>query len=110
MSLWKPEDGSRPQGMLFFNRLHQQENDQFTLMKINGQFVRFQRTAASGQAFYGQKTAQTFVSQDGTLQLQVDVTLGQPGEIESIAIDQGTLRIQQNEQVLTLPVKGDAGC
>ncbi len=110
MSLWKPEAGSRPQGILFFNRLQQQENDHLTLMKINGQFVRFQRTAATGQAFYGQKTAQTFVSEDGTLQLQVNVTLGQPGEIDSIAIDQGKLQIHQNGQVLTLPVKGDAGC
>lgn len=110
MSLWQPEAGLRPAGLLFFNRAHQKESDAFTLMQINGEFVRFRRIGATGQAFYGQKTSQTFTSQDGKIQLQVNVQLGQPGEIESIAIAQGTIQITLNAKTLTIPVQGDAGC
>jgi hypothetical protein len=62
-------------------------------MKVNGEFVRFRRTAATGQELYGQYPSQTFVSQDGTIQLQVDVKYGEPGEIESFAVE-GTMRVQ----------------
>ncbi|MGG6237113.1 hypothetical protein ACQ4N7_00610 [Nodosilinea sp. AN01ver1] len=109
MSLWQQSDGSLPQGILFFNGLAQPPDDGFTLMKINGEFVRFRRTAAAGEEFYGQQTSQTFVSQDDSIRLQVDTTLGQPGEIESIAVE-GTLQLQQNGDTLTIPVQGDAGC
>lgn len=110
MTLWDQAEGVRPTGLLFFNNLRQQERDEFTLMKIDGEFVRFKRTAATGQEFYGQQTSQTFVSEDGTVQLQVDVTLGQPGEIESVAIEQGTIQVWQNGQTLEIAVRGDAGC
>ncbi len=109
MSLWQQSDGSLPEGVLFFNGLAQPPGDGFTLMKINGEFVRFQRTAAAGKEFYGQQTAQTFVGQEDDIQLQVDTTLGQPGEIESVAVE-GTLQLQQNGDTLTIPVQGDAGC
>ena len=109
MTLWRQEDGPSPQGYLFFNGLAQPSDDGFTLMKINGEFVRFRRTAAAGEEFYGQQTSQTFVSQNDAIQLQVDTTLGEPGEIESIAVE-GTLQLQQNGDTLTIPVQGDAGC
>ncbi|WP_316435992.1 hypothetical protein [Leptolyngbya sp. NK1-12] len=109
MSLWKQADGPRPSGYLFFNRLAQQPGRELTLMKINGEFVRFRRTAASGEEFYGQHTSQTFVSQDGSMQVQVDVTLGEPGEIESVAVD-GIMRVQKGEHTVEIPVQGDAGC
>ncbi|PSN11558.1 hypothetical protein C7293_23775 [filamentous cyanobacterium CCT1] len=109
MTLWQQSEGSPPEGFIFFNGMAQPPDDGFTLMKINGEFVRFQRTAAAGEEFYGQQTAQTFVSQDDDLQLQVDTTLGEPGEIESIAVE-GTLQLQQNGDTLTIPVQGDAGC
>lgn len=89
MTLWKQEDGHRPPGYLFYNRLTQRAGDEFTLMKVNGEFIRFRRTAATGQEFYGQRTSQTFVDQEQAIQLQVDVdvALGQSGEIESFALE-----------------------
>ncbi|GAB4234955.1 MAG: hypothetical protein Kow00121_62600 [Elainellaceae cyanobacterium] len=114
MTLWQQEAGLRPEGYLFFNRLPQSEREQSAIAKINGEFVRFQRIAASGQEFYGQQTSQTFISENASgnraVQLQVNVTLGQPGEIESVAIDQGTIQVEQNGQTITVPVRGDAGC
>jgi hypothetical protein len=109
MTLWKQKDGLRPPGYLFYNRLAQTAGNEFTLMKIGGKFVRFRRTAATGQEFYGQQTSQTFISQDETIQLQVDVKLGQPGEIESFVVE-GTLRAQHNGQTVKIPVRGSAGC
>ncbi|MGB3199405.1 MAG: hypothetical protein WBA99_00795 [Nodosilinea sp.] len=109
MTLWPQSEESPPERLVFFNGLAQPPDNGFTLMKINGEFVRFRRTTAAGEAFYGQQTAQTFASQDNNIQLQVDTTLGEPGEIESIAVE-GTLQIQQNGATLTMPVQGDAGC
>jgi hypothetical protein len=109
MTLWKQDDGLRPPGYLFYNRLAQRAGDEFTLMKVDGEFVRFRRTAAVGQEFYGQQTSQTFVSQDETIQLQVDVTLGQPGEIESFAVE-GTMQVQHSGQTVEISVRGSAGC
>ncbi|MBW4419428.1 MAG: hypothetical protein KME13_09385 [Myxacorys californica WJT36-NPBG1] len=109
MTLWKQTDGPRPPGYLFYNRMAQKAGDEFAMMKINGRFVRFRRTAATGQEFYGQRTYQTFVSQDEATQLQVDVKLGKPGEIESISTT-GTLQVQQQGETLKIPVRGDAGC
>jgi hypothetical protein len=109
MTLWRQEDGLRPPGYLFYNRLAQRAGDEFTLMKINGEFMRFHRTAATGQEFYGQQTSQTFVNQEQTIQLQLDVALGQPGEIESFAVE-GTLQVQHHGQTLKIPVRGNAGC
>ncbi|MBE9109386.1 hypothetical protein IQ273_08145 [Nodosilinea sp. LEGE 07298] len=109
MTLWQQSEGSPSEGFLFFNGLAQPSGDGFTLMKINGEFVRFSRTAAAGEEFYGQQTSQTFVSQDDDIQLQVDTALGEPGEIESVAVE-GTLQLQQDGDTVEIPVQGDAGC
>lgn len=109
MTLWRQSDAPPREGFLFFNGLPQPSGDGFTLMKINGEFVRFQRTEAAGEEFYGQQTSQTFISQEDDIQLQVDTTLGQPGEIESVAVE-GTLQLRQNGDTLAIPVQGDAGC
>lgn len=109
MTLWKPEEAAKPGGdrrFIFLNGLEPNS----TLMKLNGEVVRFRRTAASGSEFYGQQTSQTFVSQDGQTTVQVNVTLGQEGEIESVTIQNGTLRVDQGSASVELPVRGDAGC
>lgn len=105
MSLWKP--GSNPrEATVFFNGM----DENSTLMKIDGEFVKFKRTEATGEDFYGQKNSQTFVSNDGTIKVKVDVELGKKGEIESIGISQGTLQIEQAGKTVEIPVVGDAGC
>lgn len=109
MTLWRASNDLRPTGYLFYNRFAQKADDEFTLMRINGQFVRFRRSAATGQEFYGQQTSQTFISQDKATQLQVDVEPGQPGEIESIAV-KGTLQVNHQGNTFNIPVRGDAGC
>ncbi len=109
MTLWHRDDGLRSPEYLFFNGLAQPPADAVALMKLNGEFIRFRRIAASGNEFYGQQTSQTFASPDDAIQLHVDVTLGEPGEIESVAVE-GTLQLQQNEGRMEIPVLGDAGC
>lgn len=95
-----------PGRMIFFNGV----NPESTWMKLNGRMVQFQRTAASGEAFYGQTADQTFVSMDGSTQVTVTVTLGAPTGPESHAIGQGMLQLQQAQELLTVPVAGDVGC
>ncbi|MBD2234567.1 hypothetical protein [Phormidium tenue] len=109
MTLWHREDGLRSPEYLFFNGLAQPSADAVALMKLNGEFIRFRRTAASGNEFYGQQTSQTFTSPDDAIKLHVDVTQGEPGEIESVSVT-GTLQLQQNGETTEIPVLGDAGC
>ncbi len=109
MTLWLPEDATRRGGDRRFILLNGLEADSM-VMKLNGEVVRFRRTAASGNEFYGQQTSQTFVSHDGNITAQVNVTLGQAGEIESVAIQGGTLRVAQGSASVEVPVLGDAGC
>ncbi|MBD1914414.1 MULTISPECIES: hypothetical protein [Cyanophyceae] len=109
MTLWHRDDGLRSPEYLFFNGLAQPSADAIALMKLDGEFIRFRRIAASGDEFYGQQTSQTFASPDNAMQLQVDVTLGEPGEIESVSVE-GTLQLQQNGEMTEIPVLGDAGC
>ncbi|MEB3359373.1 MAG: hypothetical protein VKK04_21790 [Synechococcales bacterium] len=106
MSLWLPGTASPAETNLFFNGL---EADSMW-MKLDGEFVNFSRTGQSGEEFYGQFTSQTFVSPDGGTTVTVEVTLGEPGEIESISIPSGTLTIQQGNQSAELAVVGGAGC
>ncbi len=109
MTLWHRDDGLRSPGYLFFNGLAQPSAEAVALMKLNGEFIRFRRIAASGDEFYGQQTSQTFASPDDAIQLQIDVALGEPGEIESVSVA-GTLQLQQNGEMTEIPVLGDAGC
>lgn len=109
MTLWQPAEAAKGGGDRRFILLNGLEADSM-LMRLNGDVVRFRRTAASGDDFYGQKTSQTFVSQDGTTTVRVNVTLGKQGEIESVAIKDGTLRVEQESGAVELPVIGDAGC
>ena len=109
MTLWRPEAAAQGAGDRRFILLNGLEADSM-LMKLNGEVVRFRRTAASGNEFYGQQTSQTFVSPDGNTTVQANVTLGQTGEIESVAIQNGTLRVEQGSASVEVPVLGDAGC
>lgn len=109
MTLWHRDDALRSPEYLFFNGLAQPSTDAVALMKLDGEFIRFRRIAASGDEFYGQQTSQTFASPDDAIKLQVDVTLGEPGEIESVSVE-GTLQLQQNGAMTEISVLGDAGC
>ena len=109
MTLWRPEAAAQGAGDRRFILLNGLEADSM-LMKLNGEVVRFRRTAASGNEFYGQQTSQTFVSPDGNTTVQANVTLGQTGEIESVAIQGGTLRVGRGSASVEVPVLGDAGC
>lgn len=109
MTLWTPERVNMPPGdrrFVFFNGI----SDDSMLMNLDGNLVRFNRSDASGAEFYGQRTSQTFVSRDRRLVVTVDVELGDPGEIESVGIRAGTIRVEQDGAVVEIPVIGDAGC
>ncbi|GAB1543489.1 hypothetical protein NUACC21_61640 [Scytonema sp. NUACC21] len=105
MTLWNPSRSNKNQ-FLFFNGL----NNTSMEMKINGKITKFNRVKASGQKFYGQQTFQSFRERNGKIIVDVAVKLGAKGEIETVAIKQGTLVVKQNGQEVKLPVVGDAGC
>lgn len=109
MTLWSSEENAKPAGDRNFLLLSGLEADSM-LMKINGETVRFRRTAASGDDFYGQFTSQTFSNEEKGITVNVDVTLGQRGEIESVGIPSGTIKVDQGGNNVEVPVVGDAGC
>lgn len=99
-------DGNWQEGGLFFHGIE----DEPAFMKIDGNLVQLTRTAAQGESFYGQRTEQTFTNSDGTFLVEVMVTLGEPGEIESVTIPEGMMMIDQGGTQVEFPVEGDAGC
>ncbi len=105
MSL-KTVNGNWQEGGLFFHGI---ENEP-AFMKIDGNLVQLTRTAAQGESFYGQQTQQTFTNGDGTFLVEVLVTLGEPGEIESVNIPEGMMMVDQGGTQVEIPVEGDAGC
>ncbi|MGF1534950.1 MAG: hypothetical protein ACFB4J_00510 [Elainellaceae cyanobacterium] len=105
MSLWKAGDDPREGGFIFFNGL-----DGTALMRIDGEMVSLTRDQTTGEEFYGQFTSQTFIAPDDSLSATTNVVLGEPGEIESVAIPSGTLILQAGNAVTEIPVVGDAGC
>ncbi|MBD2775863.1 hypothetical protein [Iningainema tapete] len=105
MTLWR-QNRAEKNKLVFFNGLEKNSME----MKINGKITKFSRIKASGKEFYGQRTLQTFSNQDGKIMVDVAVKLGAKGEIESVAIKEGTIRVKQNGQEVKVPVIGDAGC
>jgi len=105
MALWKPDRADRER-YVFFNGVE----DGSTRMLIDGKLLEFSRVDGSGQDFYGQKTTQTFRSNDGTITVSATVTLGEQGEIESVAIADGTIQVERDGATVEVPVVGDAGC
>ena len=105
MSLWPA--GSKPQeGLMFFNGI----DSGSMLMKINGQFVNFEKESGVGEEFYGQHLQQTFSNADLDLIVETDVVLGELGEIESVEISSGTVSLISGESREEIAVVGDAGC
>lgn len=97
-----PED----QGFVFSNGL----DEDSMRMKINGSILQFRRIDYSGEPFYGQYLSQTFQNDDQGIQVFADVVLGEPGEIESVAIESGTLGVEMDGIRREFAVVGDAGC
>ena len=104
MSLWS--EASEVRSFLLFNGV----DDDSMLMKIDGEFVKFRRTDFAGEAFYGQYPSQTFLSEDGTIRVEVNIKQGAAGEIESVAISEGRLRLERDGNKVEFAVAGDAGC
>ncbi|GAB4478627.1 MAG: hypothetical protein OHK0037_40660 [Elainellaceae cyanobacterium] len=105
MALWKPDRTAQGQ-YVFFNGIE----DGSMRMLIDDELVEFSRVDGSGQDFYGQQTTQTFRSADGMITASVTVALGEQGEIESVAIANGTIRVERDGATVEIPVVGDAGC
>ncbi len=105
MSLWRADAEPREEGFLFFSGL-----EGSAMMRFDGELVALERDETTGEEFYGQYTSQTFVAPDDSLSATANVVLGEPGEIESVAIPAGTLLIQAGSATTEIPVTGDAGC
>lgn len=112
MTLWRVGGDPRTDGILFFNRLQTGPNttQATALIKLDGEFVRLQRISASGEAFYGQAPMQIFQDTSGKIQVEVMVKRGAAGEIESVGISKGLLRVKQQQHLVEAAVVGDAGC
>lgn len=54
--------------------------------------------------------SQTFITEDGAIAPQVNVTQGTPGEIDSLSIPDGKITINTQGQTKSILVVGDAGC
>lgn len=106
MTLWEPETNPRVDGVIFFHGL----GDAMAFMVFDSEISKLSRTAASGEEFYGQQVAQTFITEDGAITVQVNVTQGAPGEIESVSIPDGKITINTQGQTKNILVVGDAGC
>lgn len=91
---------------IFFNGL---DTDSMW-MKLDGTMTQFRKAAASGEEFYGQSTTQSFTSLDGAIEVDVTVQLGTEVGYEVINVESGTLRLENAEDVIEIPVEGDAGC
>ena len=104
MTLWTTNAGM--DDYIFFNGLPEED----MWMKLDGRMTKFQRTAASGDEFYGQTNFQSFVSLDGTTEVEVTVTVGTEKGYEAVNIEQGTLRLNDANGVVEKVVVGDAGC
>lgn len=105
MTLWNPDRASNDR-FVFFNGVQPDTME----MMIDNEMIPFSRIDSSGEEFYGQQTSQTFRNEDGSITVDVEVDLGAPGEIESVEIDKGTIRVDNEGEQLVLPVVGDAGC
>ncbi|MEO1144722.1 MAG: hypothetical protein AAFY26_03865 [Cyanobacteria bacterium J06638_22] len=110
MTLWRAEAQSAAPGDRLFTLVNGIE-DNSMLMKLNGEAVRFRRTAQSGEEFYGQYEEQTFQDTPGDITVEVSVEKGGVmGEIESVSIPGGTITVIMAGEEVTIPVVGDAGC
>ena len=110
MTLLEPGTDYWQDGAYFFRGFSDDGSSAPAYVKLSGELVPFDLTSASGEAFYGQQTMQTFESEDGTMTLEASVTLGALGEIESVEIADGTLTLKSQGQRKTVSVAGDAGC
>lgn len=104
MSLSQP-DSAPGEGFLFVHGFGEDP----ALIKIDGEWVFLERTAVSGEEFYGQGTSQTFVDESGQIKVETEVSLGEKGN-EAIQFPQALLRITRGDQTFEIPVEGDAGC
>lgn len=105
MSLWRAGESPVSEGILFFSGV-----EETALMMFDDELQQLNRTEASGEAFYGQQNQQTFATIDGEAIVRVSVTLGEPGEIESVGISDGTIAVEAQGIATEIPVVGDAGC
>lgn len=81
-------------------------------MKLDGALVKFTRTATSGEAVPGgQFTTQTFVSEDGSITVTVEIGTVTPGSDPEIhQITDAVLTVTRNGQTSRVEAIGDAGC
>ena len=103
-------NASNPAGMLLFSGI-----DQPMLMKINQSFVEFELEERQGEEFYGQRTQQTFSNSELRMTVDIQVNLGEPGELNSVAIPNATVQLERDadvgvQKIEAIAVFGDTDC
>ena len=106
MTLWQTVNNVPQEELLFF---HGVEDDP-AFMVFDNQMTILSRQVAEGKDFYGNKTEQKFVDEDQAITVQVNVNLGNAGEIESINIPRGEIIVTTQGTIKEFAVMGDAGC
>ena len=82
MTLWKSDIEATQNEFLFFHGIE----DAKAFIIFDNKITNLSRTVTEGQDFYGQKTAQTFATDDKKITVDVEVNLGKKGKIESVSI------------------------
>lgn len=105
MTLWRL-NRKASNHYVFFNGIQANSME----MSINGKIQKFTRIKGNGQQFYGQMTSQTFQNKTKKIIVEVDVVLGKKIDAEVMAIAKGTIRVKRNTDILSMAVRGSAGC
>lgn len=110
MVMLAPNTNPYQDGIYFFRGIGRGSQAAPGYIEISDEIVALAQVSASGEEFYGQQTSQTFESENGAVTLQVDVTLGAAGEIESVDFAEGKLTLTSDGQSETYVAEGSAGC
>ncbi len=106
MTLWSAATNVPQEGFLFFHGIE----DASAFMVFDKKMTTLSRKVAKGKDFYGQKTEQTFVTEDRAISVQVNVNLDTERGIESVNISSGTIIVTTQDKTKGFSVIGDAGC
>jgi hypothetical protein len=77
---------------------------------VDGRLRRLSLSASSGEEVFGQRTDQTFTSDDGAISVRITVVFGTQEAPEVIPVREGPLVVSEGDRLAEREVVGDAGC
>lgn len=101
-SLWQIETNPNQDGVLFSHK------DKVPLMVFNDKIINLKKAIVSSQV--DEENYGTFTTEDGSISVQVDLTMGELLSYESRSISKGTITITTQGQTKDIDVVGVWGC